>query len=198
MKASENINIREQGSSSFSMLFLCFRCLFTRLSKSKSNDIMKNLLAQKRQLRVTALLVLLPLVFAFNASALSKDAKGIVVDENGVPLKGVRVVVSRTMTFTSTDEKGSFSLKGIPEGSSLIFSCEGYKSHVMLPLMSSSHSLYIKLVKDPLYRKAPSSDSTGPDTPSMPVGMTNPHPLLCLPLQGKLLLPMVDTGSRGH
>jgi len=189
MTASEINNTGKQKSSSFSPLFGGFRCFYKSLSKSESkiNLIIRNLLVQKRQLRVTALLVLLPLAFAFSAFALPKDARGIVVDENGVPLKGVRVVVSRTMIFTSTDEKGRFTLKGIPEGSSIIFSCEGYKSHVMLPLMASNHSLYIKLVKDPLYRKNPSGDSTDPHTPSVPGGLITKeafrHAVSCINVQ---------------
>ena len=167
MKATEINNNGKQKSSSFSPLFAGFRSFYKSLSKSESKIILiiRKLLIQKRQWRLTALLVLLTLALAFSASALPKDARGIVVDENGIPLKGVKVVVSRSMIFTSTDDKGRFSLKGIPEGSSIIFSCEGYKSHVMLPLMTSNHSLYIKLVKDPGYSKAPAVDSAKPQVP---------------------------------
>ena len=170
MKATEITDTGKPESSSFSPLFAGFRNFFKSISKieSKISIIMSKLPVQKRLLGVTALLAILPLAFVFNASALPKDARGIVVDENGIPLKGVKVVVSRTMTFTSTDEKGRFSLKGIPDGSSLIFSCEGYKSHVMLPLMASNHSLYVKLVKDPGYRKAAAVDSTKPQAPCAP------------------------------
>lgn len=170
MKALENNNNREQGKFSFEPSLTFFCILFTRSLKNegKFSTIFKNLPVHKGQFRITALIVLLSLAFTPGASALPKDARGIVVDENGIPLKGVKVVVSRTMIFTSTDERGRFSLKGIPDGSSIIFSCEGYKSHVMLPLMASNHSLYIKLVRDPGYRKAPAGDSTKPQAPLTP------------------------------
>jgi len=170
MKVTENHSSGEKRSSSFTTSLVFLRSIFAKFSNNVAgfSAIRKNLPVYSRQLRATALLVLLPLVFALSASALPKDAGGIVVDSNGIPIKGVKVVVSRTMIFTSTDERGRFSLKGIPDGSSIIFSCEGYKSHVMLPLMASNHSLYIKLVRDPGYRKAPAGDSTKPQAPLTP------------------------------
>ncbi len=52
-----------------------------------------------------------------------------------------------------TDAKGRFAISKIPDGSSLMFSCKGYKTYTMPPLMASNSALYVKLVKDPDYRE---------------------------------------------
>lgn len=88
------------------------------------------------------------------ASALQKQAGGMVVDEEGNPLQGVRVLVSRTTIFSSTDAKGRFSISRIPDGSSLIFSCPGYKTYTMLPLIVSNTGIRVRMVKDPEFSKA--------------------------------------------
>ncbi len=88
------------------------------------------------------------------ASALQKQAGGMVIDEEGNPLQGVRVLVSRTTIFSSTDAKGRFSISRIPDGSSLIFSCPGYKTYTMLPLIVSNTGIRVRMVKDPEFSKA--------------------------------------------
>jgi len=82
-----------------------------------------------------------------------KEAKGIVVDEQGKPLAGVKILVAGSITGATTDSKGRFSIKKIPDGTSMIFSLEGYKSYMLMPLISSNYSLRITLVKDPDYKK---------------------------------------------
>lgn len=89
------------------------------------------------------------------ASALQKQAGGMVVDEEGNPLKGVRVLVSRSTIFSTTDAKGRFSISRIPDGSSLIFSCPGYKTYTMLPLIISNTGIRVRMVKDPEFKKVP-------------------------------------------
>lgn len=84
-----------------------------------------------------------------------KQAGGMVVDEEGNPLQGVRVLVSRSTMFTTTDVKGRFSISRIPDGSSLIFSCPGYKTYTMLPLIVSNTGIRVRMVKDPEFKKVP-------------------------------------------
>jgi TonB family protein len=85
------------------------------------------------------------------SEAYQKDAKGIVVNEEGKPLQGVSIVVAKSLTGVITDAKGRFAVSKIPDGSSLMFSCKGYKTYTMPPLMASNSALYVKLVKDPDY-----------------------------------------------
>ena len=85
------------------------------------------------------------------SGAFQKDAKGIVVNEEGKPLQGVSIVVAKSLTGVITDAKGRFAVSKIPDGSSLMFSCKGYKTYTMPPLMASNSALYVKLVKDPDY-----------------------------------------------
>lgn len=95
------------------------------------------------------------------ASALQKQAGGMVVDEEGNPLQGVRVLVSKSTIFSTTDAKGRFSISRIPDGSSLIFSCQGYKTYTMLPLIVTNTGIRVRMVKDPGFSKA---QSTAVDT----------------------------------
>lgn len=87
------------------------------------------------------------------SGAFQKDAKGIVVNEEGKPLQGVKIIVARSVAGVITDARGRFAISRIPDGSSLMFSCKGYKTYTMPPLMASNSALYIKLVKDPDYRE---------------------------------------------
>jgi len=96
-----------------------------------------------------------------SSAAAEKEARGTVVDEDGKPLEGVRIIVSGTTTGVTTDAKGRFSISKIPDGSSLIFSRAGYKSYIMLPLISSNYALRVRLVKDPDYQKISIRTSDG-------------------------------------
>ncbi|MFZ0282316.1 MAG: TonB family protein [Bacteroidales bacterium] len=81
-----------------------------------------------------------------------KKAGGIVVNEDGKPLSGVTIVASNSLTSVITNAGGKFVI-GIPDGSSLIFSFKGYKSYTLPPLTASNQNLYVKMVKDPDYKK---------------------------------------------
>lgn len=54
-------------------------------------------------------------------------AKGVVLDEHGVPVVGVIVNIPNTNKHTITDEKGEFQLK-VSKGAKLQFSCIGFKT----------------------------------------------------------------------
>ncbi|MET4544664.1 TonB-linked SusC/RagA family outer membrane protein [Pedobacter africanus] len=56
------------------------------------------------------------------------DIKGRVVDEKGLPLPGVTVMVKETSKVTTTDTEGRFSFKGVSEGSVLIFKFIGFET----------------------------------------------------------------------
>lgn len=92
-----------------------------------------------------------------------KFAKGIVVNEEGTPLQGVKVIVARSLTSVVTDARGRFAISNIPDGSSLMFSCKGYRTYTMPPLMASNSALYIRLVKDPEYKEPPVSNKAETD-----------------------------------
>lgn len=104
-----------------------------------------------------------------SGSLTQKQAGGTVVDEEGNPVQGVRVIVSKSTIFTTTDAKGRFSLPRVPDGSSLIFSCPGYKTYVMLPLISSNTGIRVRMVKDPEFKKVPVMTSEGSEVNAMVV-----------------------------
>jgi len=140
----------------------------------KRFDMMKKIVASPyRKLRLLFVLPVFAIVFYAFASpsysyktisepmmnpsltslAIQKDAKGIVVNEEGKPLQGVKIIVAKSVAGVITDARGRFAISKIPDGSSLMFSCKGYKTYTMPPLMASNSALYIRLVKDPDYRE---------------------------------------------
>ena len=60
----------------------------------------------------------------------SRQVKGTVVDEGGLPLPGVSVLVSGTSNGTVTDIDGAYTLS-VPDGKSLEFSCVGFASQIL-------------------------------------------------------------------
>lgn len=56
------------------------------------------------------------------------QVKGRVVDENGVPMRGVSVTVKGTRSGTATDVDGNFSLNVTKPGVELVFGFVGYKN----------------------------------------------------------------------
>jgi len=106
-------------------------------------------------------------VIGTSGSIIQKQAGGMVVDEEGNPLQGVRVLVSQSTLFTTTDTKGRFSLPKVPDGSSLIFSCPGYKTYIMLPLLISNTGIRVRMVKDPEFKKVPVMTSEGSEVNAM-------------------------------
>ncbi|MDE5889597.1 MAG: SusC/RagA family TonB-linked outer membrane protein, partial [Bacteroidales bacterium] len=79
-----------------------------------------------------ALLCCLAASGTFEALAQSgtKTVEGRVVDESGLPLGGVSVLVSGTFNGTSTDADGFYLVKGVKNSDNLEFSCLGYKTVV--------------------------------------------------------------------
>lgn len=89
-----------------------------------------------------------------------KEAKGIVTDEDGVPLKGVIVIISKSFVHTTTDKDGRFVVRNIPEGASLTFMLRGYRTCILPPLIVSGTSLKIKMLKDPGYTEPADTSGT--------------------------------------
>lgn len=61
----------------------------------------------------------------------SIDISGIVKDERGEPIQSVSVVVPGTPLGGMTNEKGAYSIRGVPENASLVFSYIGYQSQTL-------------------------------------------------------------------
>jgi TonB family protein len=99
-----------------------------------------------------------------------KEVKGTVVNQDGKPLEGVRIMCTGTLdnsSFAITHEDGRFSLNNVQADASLIFSCDGYQDLKIKPEFNAE--MRVKLVKDPLYKakadsstKAPSAKVQGP------------------------------------
>ena len=74
-----------------------------------------------------------------------KDISGIVTDTSGVPIYGVTVRIKGMKIITSTDAKGYFFLRQIPENSVIIVSYVGFNSQEIDLTNNSSKSFNIIL-----------------------------------------------------
>jgi TonB family protein len=148
--------------------------LFNYSLNKKRFDMMKKIITSPyRKLKILFVLPVFAIVFyafatpeynyimpsglqrnnALTSETIEKEAKGVVVNEEGTPLQGVKIVVAKSLTGVITDANGRFAISRIPDGSSLIFSYKGYKTYTLPPLISSNSALYVKLVKDPDYKE---------------------------------------------
>ena len=72
------------------------------------------------------------------AAAVGEDLKenqvrGLIAGQDGKPLHGAAIIVKGTTTGTTSDEKGYFALKDIPEGNPLVISFVGFKTRTIEP-----------------------------------------------------------------
>jgi len=70
-------------------------------------------------------------------TSLTKEIKGIVVQEDGKPLSGAVIVVKGTTLGTMSDEEGRFTLVNVPEDATLVISFVGFESKAMKPSFGS-------------------------------------------------------------
>ena len=73
--------------------------------------------------------ILITLFGVITISAQTLDVKGTVLDETGIPIPGVNVIVKGTSKGASTDFDGNFILKDVSVGSVLSFSYVGYVTY---------------------------------------------------------------------
>ncbi|MCW3467605.1 SusC/RagA family TonB-linked outer membrane protein [Chitinophaga nivalis] len=55
------------------------------------------------------------------------DARGVVINEKGEPVPGVIIIVKGSSRGTSTDDKGEFEMKRVPNDATLLFNYSGYR-----------------------------------------------------------------------
>jgi TonB family protein len=76
----------------------------------------------------------------------TKDVKGTIKEQGGKPLQGAAVVIKGTTSGTTTDSKGSFKLRDVPEDGSLVVSYVGFKTKVVKPVFTSE--VTIQMIRD--------------------------------------------------
>lgn len=74
-----------------------------------------------------------------------KEVRGIITDENGVPLQGANIIVKGTNKGTSTNAKGEFILKDVDENSVLIITSIGYNGQEISAKNNEFISLRLKV-----------------------------------------------------
>ena len=83
-----------------------------------------------KTLLLTVLAAAFPL-FSQEAAAQTHGLSGVVLDEDGLTIPGVQILVSGTTNGTTTDENGAFSLKNVSAGQKVIFSFMGYETQTL-------------------------------------------------------------------
>ena len=94
--------------------------------------------------------------------------KGIVVREDGTPIKGVNISSTGTLGVargTSSDNQGRFILSNVQEDAVLGFFCRGYKSQSLKP--DFLKEMRVTMIKDPEYKEK--DWSTAPSQPGIPL-----------------------------
>lgn len=83
--------------------------------------------------KTTLFIVLAALCLNFNAKSQRETLKitGTILDENGLPIPTANISVRGSKKHTSSNAQGVFQLEGIPVGSILIISSNGYKSQTL-------------------------------------------------------------------
>ncbi|GAA3566585.1 TonB-dependent receptor [Snuella lapsa] len=89
---------------------------------------------------------ILTLLFISYASAQNIDINGMVIDESGIAIPGVNILLKDTNKGTVSDFDGNFTLSDIQVGSTLIFSYVGYITYE--EIVTNSSKLTITLQED--------------------------------------------------
>src|SRR5665647_175599 len=78
-------------------------------------------------------------------ATMTKEIKGIVVQEDGKPLSGAAIIVKGTTMGTMSDDEGRFKLVNVPDDGVLVITYVGFESKVMKPV--SGTDMTVKMVR---------------------------------------------------
>jgi len=79
-------------------------------------------------------------------AGMTKNVSGVVTDEKGNPLEGAVVVIKGTTVGTTTDVKGKFALKDVPDDAVLVISYVGFETKAVMVKAAGD---YIKTAMKP-------------------------------------------------
>lgn len=66
------------------------------------------------------------LIICISIQINAQELTGVIIDENGVGIENAHIIYPETLSGTSTDSLGYFSLKHIPQLKNVLVSCIGY------------------------------------------------------------------------
>jgi hypothetical protein len=96
----------------------------------------------------------------------SKEVKGIIVNPSGLPLTGATVVLKGTILGVTSDPRGFFQLKDVPQDGILIVSYVGYKTKAIKPVFTAD--MKIKMESDTVTLKSIGVPPPPPPPPPPP------------------------------
>src|SRR5690606_23050685 len=79
-------------------------------------------------LKLKFLIITMVMVCAQNVLSQTTTVTGLVVDDSGVPLPGVTVVVEGTTNGTNTDFDGNYTIENVQSSDRLVFTYIGMES----------------------------------------------------------------------
>lgn len=87
------------------------------------------------------------IIFCVQLNAQNLDITGTVIDkESSIPIPGVNILIKNTAQGEISDFDGNFTIKGVPNGSILVFSYVGYLTYEVA--VNSNEVLNVQLVPD--------------------------------------------------
>lgn len=116
-----------------------------------------------------------PLAIYQASEIIQKEVKGIVLNEDGKPLKGVNVTCTATAGeafFVETGSDGRFVISNTKADASLLFFCRGYKQLTLKP--DFNKEMRVKMGKDPEYK------ATSPESVSKTPSAQRPVPIVVM------------------
>ena len=81
-------------------------------------------------------------------ATVTKEIRGIVVQEDGKPLAGAAIIVKGTTMGTMSDENGKFRLVNVPDDGVLVITYVGFESKVMQAV--SGTDMTVKMLRKPV------------------------------------------------
>jgi len=92
------------------------------------------------------------------------EIKGYVTQNDGKPLSGASIIISGTALSTSSDEKGFFKLRNLPDDFLIVVSNTGFKTRIIEPVFNSA--MVVRMVRDTIYSGKFVSKKTGSSVPT--------------------------------
>lgn len=128
------------------------RLVNTTFSKRSISEALKMVLAGQPfefEIRDNTILIKAKKPIDSTMKSQQLSINGVVVDAEGVPLRGVTVLVKQFDIRTQTDKEGRFTLTLPPTATSIVFSFLGYKTQEVS--IENRRVFNIKLIKDQLF-----------------------------------------------
>ncbi len=113
-----------------------------------------------------------PEVVVSDSGSIVQFLRGVVISEDGSPLRGATILVPGTNAGLVTDDDGSFTMANVPSDAVIVISAKGYLSK--MEKISGAEPLRVSLEKDPDFRELKETITTADWTSSSQIDTEAP------------------------